>query len=132
MRSQHIGRKIFARAGKIVAFASGMTLTFAGLFCLILAAHFLRGGALAGAFLCLALPAVAIVTRARWALRGLQGLLLIGSATWIWTAAGIGAERRAAGEPWLRMAIILGTTAALSALAAFLLKRDLAVSLPDE
>lgn len=100
-----------------------MILAFASLFCAILAAHFLRMGALPGVVVCLALPVVAVLTRARWALRSLQALLLLGSVSWIVTALRIGAERRLAGEPWLRMALILGTVAALSALAAALLSR---------
>lgn len=100
-----------------------MILSFASLFCVMLAAHFLRMGALPGVFVCLALPFVAVLTRARWALRSLQGLLLLGSASWIVTALRIGAERRLAGEPWIRMALILGTVAVLSALAAALLSR---------
>jgi hypothetical protein len=100
-----------------------MILAFATLFCLILAAHFLRMGAPAGVLVCLGLPVVAAATRARWALRCLQGVLVLGSVNWIVTALRIGAQRRAAGEPWLRMAVILGAVAALSALAAALLSR---------
>lgn len=100
-----------------------MILAFASLLCVILGAHFLRMGALPGVVVCLALPVVAMLTRARWALRGLQALLLLGSASWIATALRIGAQRRVAGEPWLRMALILGTVAALSVLAAGLLSR---------
>lgn len=100
-----------------------MILAFASLLCLILAAHFLRMGALAGVLVCLGLPIVAAATRARWALRCLKGLLIIGGVNWIATALRIGAQRRAAGEPWLRMALILGAVAALSALAAALLSR---------
>lgn len=100
-----------------------MILAFASLLCLILAAHFLRMGAMSGVLVCLALPIVTVLTRARWALRSLQALLFIGSASWVVTALRIGAQRRAAGEPWLRMAVILGTVAALSALAGALLSR---------
>jgi hypothetical protein len=100
-----------------------MILAFASLLCVILAAHFLRMGAMAGVVVCLALPAVAVLTWARWALRALQALLILGSVSWVVTALRIGAERRVAGEPWLRMALILGTVAALSALAAGLLSR---------
>lgn len=100
-----------------------MTLAFAALFCLIMAAHFLRMGSLPGVLVCLALPIVTVLTRARWALRSLQALLVIGSVSWIATALRIGAQRRAAGEPWMRMAIILGAVSALTALAAALLSR---------
>ena len=71
-----------------------------------------------GVAACIALPAAAAFTRARWALRGVQILLALGSVSWVVTALRIGAERRAAGEPWLRMALILGTVAVLSAASA--------------
>lgn len=100
-----------------------MILAFAALFCVILAGHFLRMGALLGVLVCLGVPVAAAATRARWALRCLQAVLVMGSLNWIWTALRIGAERRAAGQPWLRMALILGAVAALSALAAALLSR---------
>lgn len=103
--------------------ATAMILAFASLFCVILAAHFLRMGAMSGVLVCLGLPVVAALTRARWALRSLQAVLLLGSVSWIVTAVRLGVERRAAGDPWLRMALILGTVAALSALAAALLNR---------
>lgn len=103
--------------------ATAMILAFASLFCVILAAHFLRIGAMSGVLVCLALPAVAALTRARWALRCLQAVLLLGSVSWIATAVRLGVQRRAAGDPWLRMALILGAVAALSALAAALLNR---------
>lgn len=106
-----------------VAKRTAMILAFASLFCVILAAHFLRMGAMTGVLVCLALPIVAALTRARWALRCLQALLVLGCASWIMTALRIGAARHAAGEPWLRMAVILGTVAVLSALAAGLLSR---------
>lgn len=103
--------------------ATAMILAFASLFCLILAAHFLRMGAMSGVLVCLALPAVAALTRARWALRCLQALLLLGGMSWMVTALRLAEQRRADGDPWLRMALILGTVAALSVLAAALLNR---------
>lgn len=102
---------------------AAMILAFASLFCVILAAHFLRMGAMSGVLVCLSLPVVAALTRARWALRSLQAVLLLGSLSWVATALRLAAQRRAAGDPWLRMALILGTVAALSALAAVLLNR---------
>lgn len=100
-----------------------MILAFASLLCVILAGHFLRMGALLAALLCLALPFLAMFTRVRWALRTLQAALAMGSVNWVVTALRIGAERRADGRPWARMAVILGTVAVLSALAAALLNR---------
>lgn len=100
-----------------------MILAFAFLMCVMLAGHFLRMGALFGVLMCLGVPVAALASKARWALRTLQAVLLLGSVSWIMTALAIGAERRAAGQPWLRMAAILGTVATFSTLAAALLSR---------
>lgn len=112
-----------ASPGTIVSLTPGMTLAFVTLFCLIFAAHFLRTGAMSGVLVCLAIPLLAAITCARWALRSLQALLVVGSVNWIVTALCVGAERRAAGEPWMRMAIILGAVAGLTAMAAGMLSR---------
>jgi NO-binding membrane sensor protein with MHYT domain len=39
-----------------------------------------------------------------------------------WTLAGFAAERRAAGEPWVRMAVILGAVIAVTIAGAALLE----------
>jgi|CXWL01.1.fsa_nt_gi hypothetical protein len=80
-------------------------------------------GFLPGVLVCVVLPAVAAFTRAGWALRGVQMLLAAGSVSWVVTALRIGAQRRVAGEPWLRMALILGTVSVLSAVSAIWLFR---------
>lgn len=114
----------FSRAGgRNVAEFATMIIAFASLFCVILAGHFLRAGALLAALLCLALPFLVMFTRARWALRTMQAALTMGGVNWVVTAARIAAERRAEGRPWARMAVILGTVAILSAAAAALLNR---------
>lgn len=91
--------------------------------CLVLAAHFLRWGNLLGGLACLALPAVALLSRQRWALRAWQVLLAAGTLVWLTTAVTLGSERISAGQPYLRMTLILGAVAALSAVSAWLLSR---------
>jgi hypothetical protein len=85
----------------------------AALSALVLGAHFLRRGGMAAVLGCLLLVALLAVRRP-WAARVVQVALLLGALEWVRTAAGFVAVRRAAGEPWERMAIILGAVAALS------------------
>jgi hypothetical protein len=87
----------------------------------ILAAHFFRAGHTGLVVLCLALP-VLLVARRAWATRLLQGLLLLGALEWVRTLAALARTRQAMGEPWERMAVILGGVAAFTALSALLLR----------
>ena len=87
---------------------------------LLLAAHFLRAGDLPLVLLALLVPALLWVRRP-WAPRVVQAALGLGALEWVRTLWAALAQRQAAGEPWLRMALILGGVAlftALSALAA--------------
>ncbi len=88
--------------------------------CLI-AAHFLRAGEIVASTACLAAPLLFLVRR-RWSLLLLQGLACGAAAVWLDTAWRIALMRRAFGEPWLRAALILAAVAALSLLAALLLR----------
>jgi hypothetical protein len=92
---------------------------------LTLGAHLLRGGHLALALAAAALPLL-LVPRSIAALRLVQGLLLLGALEWVRTLLLILDQRRAFGQPWHRLAVILGSVAlvtALSALAAGLWHR---------
>ena len=89
----------------------------AALSLLVLAAHFMRRAQSPAVFACLALLALLWVRRP-WATRTLQAVLLLGAAVWVRTLIGFVSARRAAGEPWERMALILGIVAAVSLLAA--------------
>ncbi len=94
---------------------------------LLLAAHFYRAAAwplLGVTLLLLALLAL----RRRWVPRLLQLALLAGAAEWLWTAALLAQQRLALGQPWLRMALILGAVALLT-LAAALVFRSRALKL---
>jgi hypothetical protein len=84
---------------------------------LLLAAHFYRAGWLPLAALSVALLALLAVPRA-WAARALQLALALGAIEWLRTLASFAAARMATGQPYLRLALILGAVAAFTLLAA--------------
>lgn len=86
---------------------------------LLLGAHFLREANSVLAVAVLAATGLMGVRRA-WAARALQAGLVLSSAEWCRTLLRIGAERRAAGDPWLRIALILGVAAVVGLGAALL------------
>ena len=86
---------------------------------LLLAAHFYRAGLLPLAVLSVALTALLAVPRP-WAARTLQVALVLGALEWLRTLAVFAAMRVAAGQPVLRLALILGAVAALMLLAAWM------------
>lgn len=98
-----------------------MRLFVAGLGLWVLAAHFLRGGHLLVALGLTLLPA-ALFMRAPLSRRVVQAALAAGVLVWLTTALRIGAERRADGRPWARMAVILLGVASFNALGAGLLE----------
>ncbi len=90
--------------------------------CLLLAAHCSR----IGLDVLLPIPLLApllLLVRRRWAVRAVQVALLLGALEWIRATVGYVQARQAAGEPWLRLLIILTAAAVLSALAAWLLEK---------
>ena len=94
----------------------------AGVSLLALAAHFLRRMNLVGMAACLALFALLFV-RAFWVRRVLQLALIVGTLVWAATASQLVEQRRAAGMPWERTALILSVVAGVSAAGALLLER---------
>ena len=95
----------------------GVVLSF-----LVLAAHFLRGGHPLLVLVLLAAPLLLLV-RETWAVRALQAALLLGALEWIRTLVNLASARLDAGEPFLRMAVILGVVAAVAVLSALGLTR---------
>jgi hypothetical protein len=89
---------------------------------LALAAHFLRGGHIVGVVVCLLLPFLLGVRRV-WAAWVLRGALAMAGLWWVRILAGIAAERRSLGEPWLRMALILGGVAVIAWLSILAVPR---------
>lgn len=85
-----------------------------GLSFLLLGAHFLRDRNWILAAACAVLAILVAWPRA-WIPRLLQAALALGAAEWAWTAFMLGQQRMAEGRPWMRMAIILGVVALLTA-----------------
>ena len=83
---------------------------------LVLGAHFLRAGNLAMVAVALAVVALLFVRRA-WAARAVQLALGLGALEWLRTLMLLAEERRAVGQPHLRMTLILGGVALATALS---------------
>lgn len=98
-----------------------LRLTPAILSLLILGAHFLRAGQFLFVGLCLALILLLLV-RSKWIPRIMQLVLLLGSIEWLWTLYVVAGQRIAHGQPWLRMAMILGCVALFTAGSALVFR----------
>jgi hypothetical protein len=91
-----------------------------GLSAVVLAAHFLRRGNLLFVLVCLWLVTLLFMKRP-WALLVLQVAMVLGALEWAYTIWVLVPEREAAGEPWGRMAAILGAVALVAVGAALAL-----------
>lgn len=89
---------------------------------LILAAHFLRGGELLLVGVCLLCCPVCFSSNP-WARRAVQAVLILGAIEWCLTLASLVAIRQSAGQPWMRLVLILGPVIGLTAGAALVLRR---------
>ena len=78
-----------------------------GLSALVLAAHFLRAGNLVLLLASLFLVTLIFVRRP-WAARLIQLGLLLGALEWLWTLVFLVGARRQSGQPFIRLAVILG------------------------
>ena len=85
----------------------------------ILGAHFMRFGNLAGVFVFLGLIALLFVRRA-WVARLMQVVLVLGALEWIRTLYELVQVRAALGQPFIRMTLILGVVVAVSFCSALL------------
>lgn len=88
----------------------------------VLGAHFMRAGAWPLVLACVGLVLLMAWPR-RWAARTVQAALALGAAEWLWTLALLAQQRIALGQPWLRMALILGGVALFTAGAALVFQR---------
>ena len=86
---------------------------------LVLGAHFMRYGNDIGVALSVA-PIALLFVRKPWAARVVQVILVLGAIEWATTLVGLVQMRMAQGEPWTRMAIILGVVIVVTAIAALL------------
>ena len=87
---------------------------------LLLGAHFLRAGNVAMVALCVAAPML-FLWRKRWSLIVLQVLGYCAAAAWTAVAVELVQMRQQTGQPWTIAAVILGTVALFTLLAALLL-----------
>ena len=97
-----------------------LSRVLAGLALLMLAAHFFRAGLMPITVLCVLLVALLFV-RTTWAVRAVQFALALGAVEWLRTAWVFAAARAEQGQPYGRLLAILGTVAAVTAVAALLL-----------
>lgn len=98
-----------------------VNLSPVGLSFLLLAAHFYRGHNLLLVGVLLALLAL-LALRQRWVPRVQQAALLLGALEWLRTLAMLVMERSAMGQAYLRLALILGAVAALTALSGLVFR----------
>jgi len=88
---------------------------------LLLAAHFYRAQNLPLAVVSLMLVALLLV-RKPWIARVAQAGLGLGALEWLRTLAIFAQERLAMGQPWLRLALILGAVAIFTALSTLVFR----------
>ena len=88
---------------------------------LLLAAHFYRADNLLGLWISL-LAIALVVVRRPWAARIMQVLLLLGALEWLRSAIELVQARTEAGQPYLRLALILCAVLLLTALSALVVQ----------
>jgi hypothetical protein len=84
---------------------------------LLLAAHFFRGENLLVALACI-LAIFLVLVRRPWAAYMMQVGLVLGSIEWLRSTISLVLSRSASGEPFLRLAFILGGVTLFTALSA--------------
>ena len=88
---------------------------------LLLGAHFYRAGLLPLTLLCVAVLFL-LLLRKSWVPLLFQVLLMLGALEWLRTLFTFAQMRIAFGEPWTRLAIILGAVAIFTALSGLVFK----------
>jgi len=86
---------------------------------LLLGAHFLRTGLIPVVILAVLFPALLFFRRA-WAARLVQIMLVLGALEWVRTLLILVAARQAVGQPWSRLAMIIGLVVVFTAGSALL------------
>jgi hypothetical protein len=87
----------------------------------LLAAHFSRANLFPLVIVSILLPFLLLIRKA-WVARSIQVLLVFGAAEWIRAMFGYIEVRKAVGEDWTRLAIILLTVAVLTACAGLVFR----------
>jgi hypothetical protein len=88
---------------------------------LLLAAHFSRSDHSLLILISLLTPLLLLVKRP-WVARTFQVALVVGALEWVRTLLAIARTRQALGEPWVRMAVILGAVALVTASSALVFR----------
>ena len=88
---------------------------------ILLGAHFFRARMYLPLVVSLVVLFVLLVPR-RWAARLVQIVLVLGALEWIRTALMLVMARQAVGQPWTRMAIILGFVAVFTAASSLVFR----------
>lgn len=99
----------------------GLLLVPVALSLIVLGAHFLREGNIVMVAAVLVIMGLLGVRR-RWAVYTIQAVLLLGAAEWVRTLVELVAARVEAGQPVLRLALILSGVALLTALSALVFR----------
>ena len=87
----------------------------------LLAAHFFRGGDQLAALISILLIILVFVRRP-WAARVIQVCLVLGSVEWLRSTISLIHSRSEMGQPFLRLAIILGGVALFTALSSLVFR----------
>jgi hypothetical protein len=92
-----------------------------GLALALLAAHFYRAASWP-LMLASGLLLTLLAWPRAWVARLVQVCLLAGALEWAWTAYALAQQRIALGQPWIRLALILGAVALFTAAAALVFR----------
>ncbi len=90
---------------------------------LLLAAHFMHAGQTVLIFFMLLLPLL-LILKETWIPRVFQLVLLLGAVEWLRTLMALAQTRISFGEPWIRMAVILGFVALFTALSSLVFRSN--------
>jgi len=88
---------------------------------LLLGAHFFRAGSMVLVLVFVTILIIMLIRRS-WVARLAQAVLVIGGVEWIRTLLVLVKMRQAAGEPWERLALILGGVALFTVCSALVFR----------
>jgi hypothetical protein len=88
---------------------------------LLMAAHFVRAGQTLYTVVLLSMLLLLMLRKA-WVPRVITVVLLLAAAEWLYTLVSVAQMRISFGMPWMRMAIILGAVALLTALSSLVFR----------
>ena len=90
---------------------------------MLLGAHFYRAGLVWLTAVCVALLFLLLLPKP-WVARLTQAVLVVGALEWLRALYYFAAMRSAFGEPWTRLALILGAVAMFTALSALVFRSE--------